>query len=147
MATANNKQRGLLQRYYVKLSEHIITYPKGIDAANIGYSRRFSVYGDYMDIYQWYPATESFYEDLRNFTQNQTVSPIFGYVFVITPVTDEVKAVSNILSEFLPPLECGLIADVDGAVARLNEKLRDAGINRIIAENQHQYDTWARFHP
>ena len=139
---ANLLMNGLEGRDYVKLSEHIITYPEGVDVSNVGYSRRFSVFGDFMDIYQWYPTTEDFYNELRNYSQQQTISPVFGYAFDISPVSNEIDAVNGILSEYLPPLECGLIEDVDGAVERMNEELRHAGIQRIIAENQRQLDAW-----
>ena len=141
---ANLLMNGIEGRDYVKLSEHIITYPEGVDASNVGYRRRFSGFGDYMDVYQWYPADESFYEELRRFSESQTISPVFGYTFDISPVADACDAVSAVLTEYLPPLESGLIEDVDEAVRNLNEALRLAGIDRIIAENQRQLELWYR---
>ena len=108
----------------MKKSYDIITYPDNVLADNIGYSRYFSVFGDFMDIYQWQPVTESFYKDLKDFQANTTVSPLLGYTFDVSSVTSEYTAVIRVLSEYLPPLECGMIADVKGAVENMNVLLR-----------------------
>lgn len=97
-----------------------------------------------MDIYQWQPVTESFYDDLKDFQVNTTVSPLLGYTFDVSPVASEYTAVIRVLSEYLPPLECGMIAGVKEAVENMNVLLRDAGIDRIIAENQKQLNEWLR---
>lgn len=139
---ANLLMNGIEGREYKKVSEHIITYPDHVSADNIGYSRHFSVFGDFMDIYQWQPVTEDFYQDLKDFRDNMTGSPLLGYTFDVSPVASEYAAVMRVLSEYLPPLECGMIADVEGAVKNMNVMLSDAGINQIIEENQRQLDLW-----
>ena len=141
---SNLLMNGIEGKEYEKISDHIITYPDNVSADNIGYSRYFSVFGDFMDIYQWQPVTESFYEDLKDFQANTTVSPLLGYTFDVSSVASEYTAVIRVLSEYLPPLECGMIADVKGAVENMNVLLRDAGINRIIEENQRQLNEWLR---
>ena len=141
---SNLLMNGIEGKEYKKVSDHIITYPDNVSANNIGYSRYFSVFGDFMDIYQWQPVTESFYEDLKDFQADITVSPLLGYTFDVSSVASEYAAVMRVLSEYLPPLECGMIADVKGAVENMNVLLRDAGIDRIIEENQRQLDEWLR---
>lgn len=141
---SNLLMNGIEGKEYEKISDHIITYPDNVSADNIGYSRYFSVFGDFMDIYQWQPVTESFYDDLKDFQFNTTVSPLLGYTFDVSPVASEYTAVIRVLSEYLPPLECGMIAGVKEAVENMNVLLRDAGIDRIIAENQKQLNEWLR---
>lgn len=139
---SNLLMNGIEGQEYQKVSDRIITYPDNVSADNIGYSRYFSVFGDFMDIYQWQPVTEDFYQDLKDFRDNITVSPLLGYTFDVSPVASEYAAVMRVLSEYLPPLECGMIADVEGAVKNMNVLLSDAGINQIIEENQRQLDLW-----
>ena len=139
---SNLLMNGIEGQEYQKVSDRIATYPDNVSADNIGYSRYFSVFGDFMDIYQWQPVTEDFYQDLKDFRDNITVSPLLGYTFDVSPVASEYAAVMRVLSEYLPPLECGMIADVEGAVKNMNVLLSDAGINQIIEENQRQLDLW-----
>lgn len=143
---SNLLMNGIEGQEYQKISDHIITYPEQVSANNIGYSRYFSVFGDFMDIYQWQPVTEDFYQELKDFQSQMTVSPLLGYTFDVTPVASEYTAVMRVLSEYLPPLECGMIADVEGAVKNMNVLLSDAGIGQIIQENQRQLDLWLDSH-
>ena len=139
---SNLLMNGIEGQEYQKISDHIITYPEHVSANNIGYSRYFSVFGDFMDIYQWQPVTEDFYQELKDFQSQTTVSPLLGYTFDVSPVASEYAAVMRVLSEYLPPLECGMIADVEEAVKNMNVLLSDAGIEQIIQENQRQLDLW-----
>ncbi len=141
---ANLLMNGIEGREYVKISDHIISYPEGVTAETVGYSRRLSIFGDYMQVYQWYPATEKDYENLLEFSKGLQVSHLLGYTFDLTPVAAEYNAVTAVLSEYMPPLDCGVIDDVDSAVQNMNEELEKAGISRIIAENQRQLDRWRK---
>lgn len=143
---SNLLMNGLENKEYKKISDHIVTYADGVTAETIGYSRNFSIFGDLMEIYQWSPATEEFYSTLQDFYDASGFAPYFGYTFDITPVSSEYSAVSNILACYLPPLECGMIKDVDSAVRNMNDALNDAGIHRIISENQSQLNNWLTKH-
>ena len=66
----------------------------------------------------------------------------FGYSFDPSPVSGEVLAVTEVTSNYRPVLECGLADDVDAALDEFNRQLDEAGIDRIIEENQRQLDEW-----
>lgn len=139
---ANLMMNGIEGIHYEKVSEHIIRYPEGITAETVGYYRRLSYFGDTMQVFQWEPTTEDFYDELREFKANLQTGPFWGYSFDITPVSEEYRAVTNVLSIYLPPLECGMVANVEAAVNKLNTELRNAGIEHILAENQRQLNLW-----
>ena len=139
---ANLLMNGIEGQEYKKLSEHIITFCDGETAADLKYKRVFTLFGDYRKVYKWSPLTENDYEDLQKYYLTSYVSNYLGYVFHPDSVSAEVSAVQKILSDYQPALECGLLEDVPSAVQALNEKLRQAGIDRIIAENQRQLDEW-----
>ena len=139
---ANLLMNGLEGKEYEKVSEHIITYPEGVDASNIGYSRNFSIFGDTMMTYQWAPTTEDFYQELQEYYNSKEVSPLFGYSFDASPVSTQVSAVSNVIAEYMPSLECGVVEDVEASVEEFRAALNSAGIDKIIAENQRQLDEW-----
>lgn len=140
---ANIMNYGIEGVHYEKVSEHIIDYPEGVDASNVGYGIQIVSFGDSSEIYQRAPFTEEWYETLDEFSaENATVSQAFGYVFDSSPVKTQVAAVSSVVGEYNPSLMCGMVEDVEGRVAQFREALKTAGIDDIIAENQRQFDEW-----
>lgn len=138
---ANLLMNGIEGREYVFTGEGTITRVPGQEG-NLGYARFFSIFGDLKDVYQWEPASEDFPRELEEFYGRVKSGPFLGYTFDVRPVAAEYLAVSQVLGSCLPSLECGVIADVAGAVEALRRELAQAGIDRIIEENQAQLDAW-----
>lgn len=69
------------------------------------------------------------------------LSNAFGFAFDMTPVQSQYTAVTNVVSQYQRALECG---SVDPAVELPNfiQKLKDAGINEVVAEKQKQLNAW-----
>lgn len=139
---ANLLSNGLEGKEYVKVSDNIINYPEGVNGGNVGYGRIFTYYGDAAQVFQYTPATESFYDDTKKFMAEAQRTKTFGYAFNATNVATEVAAVSSVISEYRPVLETGMVDDVDATLAEFNSALKDAGMDKIIAENQAQLDAW-----
>lgn len=139
---ANLLNNGIEGMHYEKVSENIIRYPAGVDGDDVGYGRIFSMYGDTRQVYQFEPATESFYDDLQTFTQEAKPIKTLGYAFDTKPVATEIAAVNSIVQEFRPFIECGVAQDVESALQDFNTALKLAGIDKVIAENQRQLDIW-----
>lgn len=133
---------GIEGRQYVAVSDNVIKLPDGVKAGNSGYYKTFSRFGDTMKIKQFVPATEEFYNDLKAFNDNAKKTLNIGYSFNTESVSSEVAAVTNVIAEFRPALECGVAGDVDAALAKFTKALDDAGYGKIIAENQRQLDEW-----
>ena len=139
---ANLLMRGLEGKEYEKVSDHIIKMPDGVDSSNIGYSINFLRAGDTMQIYQWEPETEEFYDKLQEFNESAAKSSIFGYAFDASSVSTQLASVTNVVAEYRPSLLTGSVEDVDAAIGEFNEKLEGAGIQDIIDANQSQLDEW-----
>lgn len=139
---ANLFSHGIEGLHYEKVSERIIRYPEGINGENVGYGHIFSMYGDAMMKYQFEPADEGFYERLIRFSQEAQPLLTLGYSFDTRKVASEIAAVKDIVNEFRPLLESGILDDVDQALEVFLQALNEAGIDRIIAENQRQLDEW-----
>lgn len=60
-----------------------------------------------MDIYQWQPVTEDFYQDLKDFETISRSARFLATPFDVSPVASEYAAVMRVLSEYLPPLDAG----------------------------------------
>ncbi len=140
---ANLMNYGIEGKHYVKVSDHIITYPEGVDVSTIGYGTQINSYGDSSQIYHREPFTEEWYEEVKKYgADNAKLATAFGYVFNPDSVKTQVAAVSAVIGEYQPSLACGMVEDVEGRVAEFREALQGAGIAEIIAENQRQFDEW-----
>ena len=68
---------------------------------------------------------------------------LVGFSFNNENVKTEYASVMNITAQYLPQLFTGSAADVDQTVAEMNQKLYDAGLQKIIEDMQKQIDEWA----
>lgn len=139
---ANLLSSGIEGLNYKLVDDGVITYADGVDPAALGYNRVFSRFGDQMKVYQWEPATSDFYTELAAFNEGALSSLTLGYSFNSENVATEIAAVNAVIAQYAPALECGMVDDVDAALATFNEQLDKAGINRIIEENQRQLSEW-----
>ena len=136
--------RGIEGVHYEKVSEHIIAYPEGKDASNVGYSQLFTYMGDYGTLYQFEPTTEEVLEECRELDANGIFTETYGFTFDGTEMSTQISNISNVLQEFIPSFNYGLIPEekIDSELARMNEALDAAGIEELIAEVQRQLDEW-----
>ena len=139
---ANLLSNGIEGLNYKFVDTGIVTYADGVDPAAPGYARIFSRFGDQMKVYQWEPATASYYEELAAYNKNALNSLTLGYSFNSESVATEVAAVNAVIAQYLPALECGMVDDVDEALAVFNQQLEKAGLSQIIEENQRQLNEW-----
>ena len=51
--------------------------------------------------------------------------------------------ISNVMGEYIASLEYGFV-DVDTVLPQFNQALKNAGIDKVIAENQKQFDEWLK---
>ena len=139
---ANLLYWGIEGKHYEKVSDMIIKYPDGVDSNSVGYRTVFNRWGDAAQIYSLQPTGEELYGNMKPYMEASKKSKTLGYVFDAEPVSTEIAAVSSVISEYRPSLECGQVKDVDAALDEFNEKLDGAGINMIIEENQKQLAQW-----
>lgn len=139
---ANLLSNGIEGLNYKFVDTGIVTYADGVDPAAPGYARIFSRFGDQMKVYQWEPATASYYDELAAYNKNALNSLTLGYSFNSESVATEVAAVNAVIAQYLPALECGMVDDVDEALAVFNQQLEKAGLSQIIEENQRQLNEW-----
>ena len=130
--------------HYEKVSDQIIRYPEGVNPGNVGYIRIFSNFGDLLNTYQWEPVTEAQIEECKEIAANAKPAVGFGYVFDSTTMATQISNVTNIITEYLPPLVVGIYedAEIDAQLDKMIEELDAAGMEEIIAENQRQIDAW-----
>lgn len=87
------------------------------------------------------PATK--WDEFESFNAKSVKSPALGFKFDPEAVSTEVSAFRNILDEFGPSLYSGSV-DPEEYLPKLNKKLKDAGIEKVIDEMQKQIDEWKK---
>ncbi len=141
---ANLMNYGIEGVHYTAPAEgsKIIGYPEGVDAMNCGYGSFVGTYGNVMETYQRPPFTD---EDIEGFKAlaypEAPCSKFMGYTFDPSNVSTALTAVSAVIGQYAPALECGVV-DPEDMVPQFVEALEAAGINEVIAENQAQLDAW-----
>ena len=83
------------------------------------------------------------YEQTREFNNSAVKSQALGFSFDNSAVSNEITACNNVLNKYRTSLECGDV-DPDEVIPKFIEELKDAGIDKIIAEKQSQLDAWAQ---
>jgi len=134
---ANLIQHGIEGIHYEKTDDDMI-----IDLYDDrAYKNDFGLYGNKLNIYLSVPATSEVFADYQVYNEKalENQSLAIGYKFVAESVTTEIASLTNVFHEYLSGLEYGSV-DIDTVLPKFQQALRDAGIEKVIAENQRQFD-------
>ncbi|KRE48820.1 ABC transporter substrate-binding protein [Paenibacillus sp. Soil522] len=126
---------GLEGDHYTRAGE-IITATANTPNYNPGASWMF---GNQFLNYVWDTEDPDKWAKFKEFNQNAKVSPGLGFVFDSEPVKAEVGALANVIRQYQRALETGSV-DVDKILAEYEAKLKDAGVDKVVAEKQKQFD-------
>ncbi|CDN43833.1 MULTISPECIES: ABC transporter substrate-binding protein [Paenibacillus] len=81
------------------------------------------------------------WDEFKKFNDEGKNAPTLGFNFDTSKVANEIAALQNVKAEVWAPLMTGTV-DPAGYLPRANEKLKAAGLDKIIAEAQAQLDAW-----
>ena len=85
------------------------------------------------------PTTK--WEEFQKFNDESVASVALGFKFDPSNVTNEIAAITNVLEEFKPALFSGSV-DVEEYLGKMNAKLKEQGVDKVIEEMQRQIDEW-----
>ena len=85
------------------------------------------------------PVTK--WDEFRVFNDSAKNSLALGFKFDTSKVTNEIAAINNVIEEFKATIYSGSV-DVEEYLNKLNKKLKDQGIDRVIEEMQTQLNSW-----
>lgn len=130
---------------YVLHEDGRVGYPEGVDATNVGYSMSGMLwsFGNEFNAYVWETNDPDVWEQTKEWNKTGLKSKAYGFVFNPTPVSNEIAAVQNVYDQYRMSLECGVV-DPESTLEEMNEQLKAAGLDVIIAEKQAQLDKWAQ---
>jgi putative aldouronate transport system substrate-binding protein len=121
-----------------------ITYADGVTADNSGYAMAAGwEFGNQMLNWVWEnEGGDDYYDTMVAFNNSAMKSKACGFTFDSTAVKTEVAALQSVLSQYRLGLENGEM-DPDVYLPQFQKALKDAGIDKVIAEKQKQLDAWA----
>lgn len=132
---------GIEGEHYVMLDKETgyIGFPEGITATNSPYYNTLGIWGDARKVYSFSKfstqAANDAYTELASHNPTQGV----GIRFKMDHVTNEIATLSSVVAQYVPALECGSV-DLDTYYPRFIQALKAAGIDRVVAEKQRQFD-------
>ena len=128
---------------YKKVSDRIIDYADGLTAATSGYAQLISKIGDSKMVFQFAPLTEEYYDEVVKYEPENAdiISPALGFYVDVTSVQSEIASITNVVSEYSNSLAYGLV-DVDETLPKFRAALKEAGIDKVVAETNRQYQEW-----
>ena len=136
----NLVDKGLEGVHYEKNAEGLITdLPARIESYNIP---TYSI-GNFFTLYLYETDPEDKWEQFKVFNDSASAAPTLGFHFNNTSVRSEIASITNISKEFYPALATGSV-NPEEYLPKYNQKLKEAGVDKVLAEIQKQYDEWKK---
>jgi putative aldouronate transport system substrate-binding protein len=131
---------GIEGEHYAKRPDGTIGYPPGVSGANPPYVALTWMYGNQLISHVWEGNSPDLWDQMKVFNANAIPSPALGFTFNSTPVLSQGSALAAVRDQYRSVLETGSV-DVS-MLDEFNAKLKQAGLNEVIAEKQRQLDAW-----
>ena len=124
--------------HYEKVGDETIRL---LNSDQKNYDAAYFTLGNLFLTYKLEGDPEDKWEEFKAFNDSSDVSPALGFKFDSSNVTTEIAAINNVLEEFKQTIYSGSV-DVDEYLQKLNTKLKEQGIEKVITEMQKQIDEW-----
>ncbi|MFC5402845.1 ABC transporter substrate-binding protein [Cohnella soli] len=134
---------GIEGKHFVKKSDTGIDYPAGVDAKTVGYRNEGWMFGNQMLTYLFPNEDPNKWEKFKQFNDEAQKSIALGFAWDSEPVKNEVAAVANVQSQYYEAITTGSV-DPEVYIPKFVAALKEAGMDKIIAEKQRQLDEWAK---
>lgn len=134
---------GIEGQDYVKVDADHVKYPDGKDPNSVPYTAQLScgIIGNMFNQYAMQGQSTNDLKLMDSENKSSVKSKAFGFTFDSSPVKTEYSSVMNVINQYLPGLNCGSL-DPDKEIPNFVKKLKEAGMDKIVAEKQKQLDAW-----
>ncbi|GAB6168303.1 ABC transporter substrate-binding protein [Clostridium carnis] len=130
---------GVEGTHYEKVGDkQVKLLPRSVD-----YSVAYFSVGNLFKTYTLDTEPETKWAEFEEFNKNSKESEALGFKFDPTPVTNEMAGISNAYEEFRALIFSGSV-DIDEYIGKLNTKLKEQGMDKVMAEMQKQLDEWKK---
>ena len=139
---ANILSWGIEGTHWEKKDDGTIGYPEGVNADNSTYDLGMNWYFGNIFLNEMWEGNVPLDVDAEiEKNRNARTSPALGFTYDSTVVSTELAAIGNVTSQYLPGILCGFL-NPEETLPEFLDALESAGIDKVIAEKQTQYDTW-----
>lgn len=132
----NTLVNGIEGVHYTKVSDNVIKKTDNADAYAPGINWKI---GNQFLNYLYDNEDPQKWEQFKEYNKNAEVSPLLGFTYDATNVKNEESAIVNIYNEYNTALGTGVL-DPEKALPEYNDKLKKAGMDKVLAEKQKQID-------
>lgn len=129
--------------HYEKVSENEVRYLEGEDATTVGYQGHAYMFGNQNLTYFYEGSNTNLWNEMDEFNENARFSSAVGFAVDLSPIKAEVAAVNNVINQYSVGLENGAF-DPEEVLPDFIQKLKEAGVDKIVAEKQRQLDEWKK---
>ncbi|WP_160720488.1 ABC transporter substrate-binding protein [Bacillus sp. USDA818B3_A] len=132
---------GIEGKHYVVKSDGTIKLPDGVKESKYVFGQ-WEIGNNFLT-YPWEGNPANYWEIFQKHNDSAIYSPAFGFTFNPDPVKTEIAATTNVINQYKIGIESGTL-DPNKSLPEFNKKLKQAGLEKIIAEKQKQYDKWKK---
>lgn len=133
---------GIEGQHYIKNDDGTIGYPEGVTASSVSYSPNIGfIWGNQLLSYVFEGNDKNVWEEMKKFNDDAIESAAFGFVFDSTPVKTEYAACTSVVDKYSRALGQGGV-DADSTLEQFISELKAAGVDKVVAEKQSQFDSW-----
>jgi putative aldouronate transport system substrate-binding protein len=133
---------GVEGKHYTTPSNNIIKAPDGMTAGQSGYSPGINwAFGNQFLNYLWDNEDPQKWAAYKDFNASAKQSAILGFSYDAEPVKNEEAAIVNIYNTYIDGLSTGIM-DPAVDLPKFIDKMKQAGLGKIIAEKQKQIDAF-----
>lgn len=135
---------GIEGKHFVKKSGNIIAVPDGMKAGQTGYSPGNNyMFGNQFLNYLWDNEDPQKWEKYKKFNESAKPSKIVGFSYNGEPVKNEEAAIVNIYNAYIDGFSTGVL-DYEKELPVFIDKMKKAGMDKVIAEKQKQVDEFLK---
>jgi putative aldouronate transport system substrate-binding protein len=135
---------GVEGEHYIIQDDGLANFPEGVNATNSGYIHSMGwLFFNQFITHVWAGNDPNLWDNIRKFNNEAYKSAALGFTFDPANVSNELTAVQNVYDEYQKSIEYGLVDPVSG-IAEMNEKMKAAGLDKIIVEKQAQLNAWVK---
>jgi putative aldouronate transport system substrate-binding protein len=133
---------GVEGKHYMKASDNVIKLPDGVEAGKTGYAPGNNYqFGNQFLNYLWDTENSQKWDQYKAFNESASPSKIVGFTYDAEPVKNEEAAIANIYNAYIDGLSTGVM-DYEKDLPEFIDKMKKAGLDKIIAEKQKQIDAF-----
>ncbi|MBT2700945.1 ABC transporter substrate-binding protein [Bacillus sp. ISL-40] len=132
---------GIEGKHYEVKSDGTISLPQGVTESKYVFGQ-WEIGNNFLT-YPWEGNPSNYWEIFKKHNDSAIFSPAFGFTFNPDPVKTEIAASTNVLNQYKVGIESGTLDPVK-SLPVFNKKLKQAGLDKIMAEKQKQYDKWKK---